>query len=200
MASARSWGSPGETRRPVTPSWMTSPTEPTGVAMQGRPAVMASRSESGRPSLREGSTKRSNAEMSAEIWGRLPGRWTHPVNPAEATSSSMSLRMGPSPTMTSRSDFSWASTIRKALTRLTWSFSGANRPTVPIRVSPWDMFRRDRSGTEGISAPAGSSTPLWMSCSFELTDGQEKVRLSATRPPTATMRSNPRKTRLARSL
>ena len=52
-ASASASGSPGATRRPVTPSSTRSGTPPTRVATTGRSAAIASMSDTGEPSFRE---------------------------------------------------------------------------------------------------------------------------------------------------
>ena len=61
IAFVRAAGSPGGTRAPVTPSSTRSGTPPTRVAATGRPAAIASISETGEPSLREVSTTRSRS-------------------------------------------------------------------------------------------------------------------------------------------
>ena len=72
MASASAAGSRGETRKPVSPSWITSALPPTRVATIGLPAAIDSMTVFDMPSLTDESTDRSRPPGAAARLGAGP--------------------------------------------------------------------------------------------------------------------------------
>ena len=122
----------GGTSRPVSPSRTISGVPSTAVATTGRPQFMASQTTVGRPSLSEGSTKRSPAAIHqpTSSWPTLPTKRTRSAMPSSAARRSRAARISPMPAATSRGAPCRAPASRPiASTRVSTPLRGTSLPT-----------------------------------------------------------------------
>jgi len=149
--------SPGGKRNPLRPSSIISGTPPTADATAQQPQAIASSSAFGNPSDRDVSTKTSIICIQRGMSLVVCSKWQALASPSSSRRLIHALRIGPSPTMRSRSPGWSGSTRAKASMRISRRFSSRRTHTFPMTS---DASWKNCGRGDGAGKNTFVSTPL----------------------------------------
>ena len=165
MAAARAGASLGGTRRPVSPSRISSPLPPTVVAITGVPTASACGITCEAASERiEGRTRTSRAAITSGMSRRKPVMLTADARPRVSTRRLTSSKPMPSPTMRKRVAGRAATTARAASRKTLWPLEPRMLATIPTTGAASRLSSRRTPSPEtpgwkrAVSIPGGMAT------------------------------------------